>query len=56
LAYYKSRLKAVFPYVADNPLPLFNSKNIPLYALFFVAGNPKGGATALKIAQYILRN
>lgn len=54
LTYYVNRLKTVFPCVAENPLPLFNSKNIPLYALFFAAGNPKGGETAVKIAQYIL--
>ena len=56
MTYYLNRLKTVFPHVAENPLPLFNSKNIPLFALFFAAGNPKGGKTAVKIAQYILEN
>lgn len=56
LAYYVDRLKSIFPHVADNPLQLYNSKNNPLYALFFAAGNPKGGKTAIKIAQYILGN
>lgn len=56
MTYYVGRLKTVFPHVAENPLPLYNSKNIPLFALFFAAGNPNGGKTAVKIAQHILRN
>lgn len=56
LAYYVDRLKTVFQHVAENPLQLYNSKNSPLYALFFAAGNPKGGKTAVKIARYILGN
>jgi len=48
--YYIARLKTVFPHVADKSLQLYNSKNIPLYTLFFAAGNPKGGKTAVKIA------
>ena len=54
--YFVNRLKTVFQHVAENPLPLYNSKKIPLYALFFAAGNPKGGVTAVKIAQNILGN
>lgn len=53
MGYYVERLKTAFPHVAENPLPLYNSK-IPLYALFFAAGNLKGGKTAVKIAQHIL--
>jgi three-Cys-motif partner protein len=53
--YFVRRLKTVFPGVADNPLPLFNSHNNPLYLLCFASGNPKGSKTALKIAQDILR-
>jgi three-Cys-motif partner protein len=56
LAYYVDRLKTVFRHVAENPLQLYNSKNNPLYALFFAAGNPKGGKIAVKIARYILGN
>jgi len=55
LTYYIDRLKTIFPYVAENPLQLYNSKNNPLYALFFAAGNPKGGKIAVKIARHILR-
>jgi three-Cys-motif partner protein len=54
LAYYVNRLRSIFPHVAENPLQLYNTRNNPLYALFFAAGNPKGGETAVKIAQYIL--
>lgn len=52
MTYYIKRLKTVFPYVSENPLPLYNSKNIPLFALFFASSNP----TAVKIAQHILRD
>lgn len=52
--YYIRRLKTVFTAVAENPLPLLNDKNNPLYLLCFAAGNPKGAPTAVKIAQHIL--
>jgi three-Cys-motif partner protein len=56
IGYFLKRLKTIFPHVADNPLPLYNSANCPLYLLCFAAGNPgSGGKTALKIAQDILR-
>ena len=53
--YFVDRLKTVFTKVADNPLPLLNSRNNPLYLLCFAAGNPRGADTAVKIAQNILR-
>ena len=53
--YFVARLKTIFTAVASNPLPLRNSRNIPLYLLCFAAGNPRGASTALKIAQSILR-
>ena len=53
--YFVKRLQTVFTRVANNPLPLYNSKNNPLYLLCFAAGNPKGASTAVKIAQDILR-
>lgn len=52
--YFVKRLKEIFCGVAENPLPLRNSKNVPLYLLCFAAGNPKGAKTAVKIAQDIL--
>lgn len=52
--YFVNRLKNVFARVADNPLPLCNSKNVPIYLLCFAASNPKGAPTAVNIAQDIL--
>lgn len=53
--YFVERLKTVFAGVAENPLPLLNSHNNPLYLLCFASGNPKGAKTAIKIAQDILQ-
>lgn len=52
--FFVDRLKTVFYAVAENPLPLRNSCNNPLYLLCFAAGNPKGSKTAVKIASHIL--
>ena len=52
--YFMKRLQGVFAGVVDNPLPLYNSKNVPLYLLCFAAGNPKVAETAVNIAQDIL--
>lgn len=54
--YYNDRLKSIFAGVAENPLPLYNSTNNPLYLLCFAASNEKGAPVALRIAQYILDN
>jgi three-Cys-motif partner protein len=54
--FFVSRLKTVFSRVAENPLPLRNSTNTPLYLLCFAAGNAKGAPTAVKIAQHILKD
>jgi three-Cys-motif partner protein len=53
--YFVRRLETVFAGVAQNPRPLFNSRNNPLYLLCFASGNPRGAKTAIKIAQDILR-
>jgi three-Cys-motif partner protein len=52
--FFVARLKTVFTKVAENPLALRNSRNVPLYLLCFAAGNPKGAPTAVRIAQSIL--
>lgn len=52
--FFVERLKTVFTAVAENPLPLRNSRDVPLYLLCFAAGNPKGAPTALRIAKHIL--
>ncbi len=53
--YFVERLKSIFAGVADNPLPLYNSRGNPLYLLCFASGNSKGAKIAIKIAQDILR-
>src|SRR5207302_10085764 len=53
--YFVERLKTIFTAVANNPFPLRNSRNVPLYLLCFAAGNPWAASTALKSAQNILR-
>lgn len=52
--YFVKRLKTIFADAANNPLPLYNSRNNPLYLLCFAASNPRGAPTAVKIAQHIL--
>jgi three-Cys-motif partner protein len=49
------RLKAIFAQVAPKPLPLVNSRNVPIYLFCFAAGNPRGAPTAVKIARDILK-
>jgi len=53
-AFFVQRLETVFAQVVKKPLPLRNTKNVPIYLLCFAAGNPKGAPTAVKIASYIL--
>lgn len=53
--YFVNRLKTVFAGVADNPLPLRNSHNNPIFLLCFAVGNPRGKDIALRIAGHILR-
>lgn len=52
--FFLQRLQSVFSAVAPNPFVLTNSKNNPLYWLYFASGNPKGAPTAVKIAKDIL--
>jgi three-Cys-motif partner protein len=53
--YFIDRLRSIFPGVAENPLQLRNSKNVPLYLLCFAAGNARGAPIAVDIAQNVLR-
>ena len=53
LEFFLERLKSIFQKVVDRPLILENSKRSPMYALCFAAGNPKGAATAVRIAGYL---
>lgn len=53
--FFVERLKTAFAGVAENPLSLRNSTNVPLYLLCFAAANPRGAPTAVRIANHILR-
>ncbi len=53
--YFLARLKTIFAGVAEEPLPLYNSRGNPLYILCFAAGNPRAARLAVKIAQDILK-
>lgn len=52
--YIRIRLSDIFPGVSQNPLILRNSRNSPLFFLFFACGNPKAVTLALKLANYII--
>jgi three-Cys-motif partner protein len=54
--FFVHQLKTLFPGVCDEPLALYNSKNVPIFLLFFAASNPKGASTAVKIARDIIFN
>ena len=53
---YKERLESVFHSVAPTRRTLRNSRNGPLFELFFAASNPFGAPIAVPIADHILRN
>ena len=53
--FFIKRLSEEFVEVAKDSLVLLNSKNNPLFVLFFAASNPRGAPTAVKIAGDILR-
>jgi len=53
--FFVERLEQVIVGVSKNPLPLRNSKGVPLFLLCFAASNPKGAKPALKIANHLLR-
>jgi three-Cys-motif partner protein len=53
--FFLNRLNLIFEQVAD-PLPLCNSKNIPLYLFCFAAANPKGARVAVNIANSLTRS
>lgn len=51
--YICERLRSIFPYVADNPRMLYNTKMSPLFLFCFAVSNPAKGAIDLarKVAQ-----
>ena len=53
--FFVERLEQVFVEVSKNPLPLRNSKGVPLFLLCFAASSPRGAKPALRIANHLLR-
>ena len=56
LAFFLKRLNSVFEKIVEYPMILRNSKQSPMYALCFAAGNPRGAPTAVKIASHLVRD
>jgi three-Cys-motif partner protein len=52
--YLVTRLKSIFPFVAEHGLVLRNSRNQPMFLLMFACANKRGGSIALRIAQHVL--
>ena len=53
---YQQRLREAFTRVAEGSRRLHNTKNSPLFELFFAAGNPNGAPIAVRIADHILNH
>ena len=53
---YRERLESAFHSVAPTRGTLRNSRNGPLFELFFAASNPSGAPIAVRIADHILSN
>ena len=53
--HYRARLETAFARVAPTNRVLLNSRNSPMFDLFFAASNPRGAAVAIPIADDILK-
>ena len=53
---YRERLRTVFHSVAPTRCTLKNSKETPLFELFFAVSNPTGAEPAMRIANHILKD
>lgn len=53
---YWKRLESVFEKVAPTSRTLRNSKNSPMFELYFAAGNARGADIAVRIAKHILEH
>ncbi len=53
---YRERLESAFHTVAPTRRILKNSRNAPMFELFFAASNPTGASSAVRIADHILRH
>ncbi len=52
---YRERLESVFQMMAPTSRTFLNSKNAPMFQLFFAASNPIGAPIAVRIADHILK-
>ena len=52
---YRERLETVFAKVAPTRRVFRNSKNSPMFDLFFAVSNSRGASLAIEIADYILK-
>ena len=53
---YRSRLEDAFERVAPTSRVFRNSRNSPMFEMFFAASNPHGAQIAVRIANHILEN
>lgn len=53
-AFYLERLRSIFAGVAARPRLLTNSRQSPLFQLFFAASNERGARIAVRIAEHLL--
>ena len=53
---YRERLQTIFASVAPTRRTFRNSRQAPLFELFFAAGNPNGAPIAVRIAEHLLQN
>ena len=52
---YRTRLESIFHLVAPTRRTLRNSRNSPMFELFFAASNPIGASIAVNIADHLLK-
>ena len=52
---YRERLQTIFARVAPTGRTFRNSRQAPLFELFFAAGNPNGASIAVRIADHLLQ-
>ena len=52
---YRERLESVFRMMAPTSRTFLNSKNAPMFELFFAASNPRGAPIAVPIADHLLK-
>jgi three-Cys-motif partner protein len=55
-SFLRERLQTAFAGVVNRSLYLANSKNTPIFMLFFASSNPKGAIPAVKIANWIIEH